>query len=212
MIANISIAQVRPWWTPLFKNRLTSRSPAGMKRQQGMRVLLYPHSMELGGSQLNAIQLAGAIRDRGHEVIVLVGTGPAGGTGEEVGARAYRAPGASGKTVSEGHPHDRHLVRRRCIDVVHGYEWPPIIEAFLGGKLPRRTAVVGTVMSMSVAPFLPRHVPLTVGTELIRQAAIAAGTGTSRCWSHPWTQSRQSVGRRAGISRRARFGADEVLL
>jgi glycosyltransferase involved in cell wall biosynthesis len=30
-------------------------------------------------------------------------------------------------------------------------------------------------MSMSVAPFLPRSVPLTVGTELIRQAAIAAG-------------------------------------
>ena len=27
--------------------------------------------MEIGGSQLNAAQLAGAVRDRGHEVIVI---------------------------------------------------------------------------------------------------------------------------------------------
>jgi glycosyltransferase involved in cell wall biosynthesis len=67
------------------------------------------------------------------------------------------------------------LVRRREIDVVHGHEWPPIIEAFVGRTLLHRTSVVGTVMSMSVAPFLPWSVPLTVGTELIRQAAITAG-------------------------------------
>lgn len=67
------------------------------------------------------------------------------------------------------------LVRRRKIDVVHGHEWPPIIEAFLGGTFIYRTPVVGTIMSMSVVPFLPRSLPLTVGTELIRQAAIASG-------------------------------------
>ena len=61
------------------------------------------------------------------------------------------------------------------MDVVHAHEWPPIIEAFLGVDLPERAAVVGTVMSMTVAPFLPRTVPLTVGTEMIRQAGIAAG-------------------------------------
>lgn len=49
------------------------------------------------------------------------------------------------------------------------------MEASLGLALSSDVAVVGTVMSMSVAPFLPRIVPLTVGTELIRQAAIAAG-------------------------------------
>jgi glycosyltransferase involved in cell wall biosynthesis len=67
------------------------------------------------------------------------------------------------------------LVRQRGIDVVHGHEWPPIIEAFLGRVFLHHTPVVGTVMSMSVAPFLPRSVSLTVGTDLIRHAAIAAG-------------------------------------
>ena len=67
------------------------------------------------------------------------------------------------------------LVQGRSVDVVHAHEWPPIIEAFLGVNLPERAAVVGTVMSMTVAPFLPRTVPLTVGTEMIRQSSIAAG-------------------------------------
>ena len=41
-----------------------------------MKVLVYPHSMEVGGSQLNAVQVAGAVRDRGHEVIVISEPGP----------------------------------------------------------------------------------------------------------------------------------------
>ncbi|UXN31297.1 hypothetical protein [Glutamicibacter sp. M10] len=35
-----------------------------------MRILIYPHDLSMGGSQLNAIELAGALRERGHEVIV----------------------------------------------------------------------------------------------------------------------------------------------
>lgn len=140
-----------------------------------MRVLLYPHSMELGGSQLNAIQLAGAIRDRGHEVTVLSEAGPLVEQVTKLALEHIELPEYRARPSPKVIRTISHLVQRRCIDVVHGYEWPPIIEAFLGGKLPHRTAVVGTVMSMSVASFLPRHVPLTVGTEFIRQAAIAAG-------------------------------------
>jgi glycosyltransferase involved in cell wall biosynthesis len=131
--------------------------------------------MELGGSQINAIQLAGAIRDRGHEVIVLSEPGPLVERvctldleHVELPLRRSRPSPRVSSIVSE-------LVRRRKIDVVHGHEWPPIIEAFLGGTLIYRTPVVGTIMSMSVAPFLPRSLPLTVGTELIRRAAIASG-------------------------------------
>ena len=67
------------------------------------------------------------------------------------------------------------LVQRRAVDVVHGHEWPPIIEAFLGANLPESAAVVGTVMSMSRGTVPAAHIPLTVGTEMIRQAAMAAG-------------------------------------
>ena len=37
-----------------------------------MKVLVCPHTMELGGSQLNAVQLARAVRDAGHEVVLVV--------------------------------------------------------------------------------------------------------------------------------------------
>ena len=140
-----------------------------------MRILVYPHSMEIGGSQLNAIQLAGAVRDLGHEVIVLSEPGPLVERVRDMRLEHLEIPlnrgrpslGVLGRLV--------RLVRERGVDLVHGYEWPPVIEAFFGPGLRLRTPVVGTVMSMSVAPFIPRTVPLLVGTERIRETALAAG-------------------------------------
>jgi glycosyltransferase involved in cell wall biosynthesis len=140
-----------------------------------MKVLIYPHSMEVGGSQLNAVQLAGAIRDRGHEVIVLSEAGPLVERVKKLALEHIELPLHRARPSPKAIRMISRLVRRREIDVVHGHEWPPIIEAFVGRTLLHRTSVVGTVMSMSVAPFLPWSVPLTVGTELIRQAAITAG-------------------------------------
>lgn len=140
-----------------------------------MRVLLYPHSMELGGAQINALQLAGAIGDRGHEVIVLSEPGPLVGRVHELGLEHLELPFRRGRPSLKVCGIIGDLVKRRQIDVVHGHEWPPIVEAFLGGTLIHGTPVVGTIMSMTVAPFLPRSPPLTVGTELIRRSAIALG-------------------------------------
>src|ERR1043165_8557626 len=138
-----------------------------------MRILVYPHAMEIGGSQLNGIQLAGAVRDRGHEVIVLSEPGPLVKRVHELGLEHIEIP------RERRHPSPEVLatlvrtVRKRRIHVVHGYEWPPVVEAFFGPGLRWRTPVVGTVMSMSVVPFFPRTVPLVVGTEAIREAALA---------------------------------------
>src|SRR4051812_50200132 len=136
-----------------------------------MKVLLYPHSMEVGGSQLNALQLAGAIRDRGHEVIVLSEAGPLVERVKNMALEHVAIPFHRSRPSSKVVRMISRLARQHDVDVVHGHEWPPIIEAFLGRALLHDTPVVGTVMSMSAAPFLPRNVPLTVGTELIRQAA-----------------------------------------
>lgn len=140
-----------------------------------MKVLVYPHSMQMGGSQLNAVQIAGAVRDRGHEVIVVSEPGPLVTQVMAMGLEHIEVPASRKRPSLAVSRMLGELVQRRSVDVVHGYEWPPIIEAFLGVNVPKRAAAVGTVMSMTVAPFLPHTVPLTVGTELIRQAAIAAG-------------------------------------
>jgi glycosyltransferase involved in cell wall biosynthesis len=131
--------------------------------------------MEVGGSQLNAVQLAGAVRDRGHEVIVASEPGPLVERVRNLALEHIELP------LHRSRPSPRvssilsDLVKRRGIDVIHGHEWPPIVEAFFGGTLLHRTPVVGTIMSMSVVPFLPRGMHLTVGTELIRRSALASG-------------------------------------
>jgi len=139
-----------------------------------VRILVYPHSMEVGGSQLNAIELAGAVRDRGHEVLVLSDAGSLVDVVDRLGLewipvdpRASRRPSAT--VVRQL----RELTGRRGFDVLHGYEWPPGVEAFLAAR--GGTAAACTVMSMAVAPFLPRTMPLLVGTEDLRAGAASAG-------------------------------------
>jgi glycosyltransferase involved in cell wall biosynthesis len=148
---------------------------SGREGTKVMKVLFYPHSMEVGGSQLNAIQLAGAVRERGHEVIVLSEPGPLVERVRRMGLEHIQIPEHRRRPSGSVMRRINLLVRERDIEVVHGHEWPPIVEAFFGARIPHGTAVVGTVMSMSVASFLPRDVPLTVGTEFIRKAAMDSG-------------------------------------
>jgi glycosyltransferase involved in cell wall biosynthesis len=131
--------------------------------------------MEIGGSQLNAVQLAGAVRDRGHEVIIISEPGPLVERVRNTGLEHLQIPAHRRRPSPKVIGMLVRVVRERRIDVVHGYEWPPVLEAFFGLRLRHRTPVVGTVMSMSVAPFFPHTVPLLVGTEQIREAALAAG-------------------------------------
>jgi glycosyltransferase involved in cell wall biosynthesis len=131
--------------------------------------------MEIGGSQLNAIQLAGAVRDLGHEVIVVSEPGPlvARLQGLELEhveiPSSVRHPSPAVLSLLSG------IAQRRHVDLIHGYEWPPIVEACFGPRLLHRIPVVGTVLSASVVPFFPRTVPLVVGTQQLRGAVIASG-------------------------------------
>lgn len=140
-----------------------------------MRIIVYPHAMELGGSQLNAIQLAGAMANRGHDVMVVSEPGPLVDRVHELGLPHVGLPAHRRRPSPQVALQLIRLVRDFRADVVHGYEWPPAVEAYFGPGLLRGTAVVGTIMSMSVVGFLPRGLPLLVGTEDIRAGALAAG-------------------------------------
>lgn len=140
-----------------------------------MRVLVYPHSMELGGSQLNALELAREYARQGHEVTILAEPGPlrdlALGWGLPVVGIPFgrrRPSWVVARTIWR-------TVADRGIDVVHAFEWPPILEAWWSVGLAGRAKVVGTIMSMSVAPFLPRDLPLTLGTADIVKSAVDLG-------------------------------------
>ncbi len=135
-----------------------------------MRVLVHPHSFLVGGSQLNAVDLASAVQRRGHEVLLFGESGPlvevAAGLGlqhvESCTPRVHPSPSV-GRQLCQ-------VVREHGVDLVHAYEWPPSMDAVYGPGLRLGTPVVSTVMSMSVAPFIPAQVPLIVGTQQILNA------------------------------------------
>lgn len=140
-----------------------------------MRILVYPHSMEIGGSQLNAVELALGLARRGHTVTVIGEPGPlvervASGGLDHVEIpleRSRPSPAVTRTLLCEA--------RRRDIEVVHAFEWPPAIEAWAAFAALRRPLVVASIMSMSVAPFLPPDLPLTVGTRTLVRHAQKAG-------------------------------------
>lgn len=132
-----------------------------------MRILVYPHDLGMGGSQLNAIELAAGVRDLGHEVIVFGRPGALNARIEELGLDFVAAPPPGRRPSPSTARALAALAAERGIDVIHGYEWPPSLDAVLAARMSPRVQVVSTVMSMSVPPFIPRSVPLVVGTAEI---------------------------------------------
>jgi glycosyltransferase involved in cell wall biosynthesis len=134
-------------------------------------VLVFPASLSVGGSQLNAIELAAALQRRGHEVSVFGSDGPLVDTVDALGLPFIPAPPRPKIRPSPAVMQRlNRVITDRSIELVHGYEWPPILESVYGPYLRHRTPVVGTVMSMAVAPFIPAYLDLVVGTEQIAAA------------------------------------------
>ena len=134
-----------------------------------MRILTCLHTMEIGGSQINAIELAATVAGLGHEVIIY---GPEGelcsmvaDLGLEFVAAPPKGPAPSPRNVAA----IADVVQARDIDLVHAYEWAPSLEAAYGAYLRSGVPLVVTVLSMEVPAWVPRHLPLIVGTEEIAE-------------------------------------------
>lgn len=132
-----------------------------------MRVLVVGHRLELGGSQTNTVQLAAAIARRGHDVHLAAADGPARRLVEEAGVPWRPLP------EEPRHPSRRvarcvsSLVRELRPHLVHAWEWPQVLDVSWGPHRRLGVPLLATSMSMVVLRTLPRHVPLTVGTEAL---------------------------------------------
>lgn len=132
-----------------------------------MRILVHPHEMRIGGSQLNAIDLAERMQARGHDVVVY---GTDGVLVDDVRNRGLEMVLAPRRRTTPSLPSAvqlLRLVRERTIDVVHTYEAPATIDALCGPGWMLGTPVLSTILAMEVRAFLPRSVPVIVGTRQI---------------------------------------------
>lgn len=130
-----------------------------------MKVLVYPHMMEMGGSQMNALELARQMGEQGHEVVVFAPDGELVELASAWGLEVARAPVAHSWPSMRNMVALDRLVRERAIDVAHAYEWGPAVELAFGSHLLRRTPLVVSVMSMDVPAHIPTHLPLILGTR-----------------------------------------------
>lgn len=150
-----------------------------------MRVLVYPHDLGIGGSQLNAIELAAAVQRLGHEVLVYGRPGPLNRRIEELGLEFVPSPEPHLRPTPSVVKALVQLARERKIDIMHGYEWPPALESLIASRRTPGTAAVATVMSMSVAPFIPKSMPLLVGTQEILKTEQKFGRTTAALLEPP---------------------------
>lgn len=140
-----------------------------------MRILVYPHDLKIGGSQFNAIEIAAALQQRGHELVMFGQPGPLVEHMEKLGLEFVDSGQVRRRPSPTAIKRLRRLMHERQIDVLHGYEWPPSLECYLAARQMSGVAVVSTVMSMAVAPFIPMGVPLTVGTRQLAANELNLG-------------------------------------
>jgi glycosyltransferase involved in cell wall biosynthesis len=173
-----------------------------------VRILVYPHKLSIGGSQLNAVELAAAVRDLGHDVVVFGEPGPLAEHIERLGLELVAAPDGRRRPAPAVMARLVELVSQRGIDLVHGYEWPPALEAYYGPQLRLGVPAVCTINSMGVAPFLPASMPLLVCMEQLRVSTQARRRGPTGLLEPPV----DTVSNRPGIPTdgfRARHGIPE---
>lgn len=141
-----------------------------------MKILIFAHRLDVGGTQVNAIELAAALRDsHGHEISIFATPGPMLALAEEKRLRFLPAPEAA------DHPSIARIYRLRRVveverpDLIHVWDWPQCLDAYFGIYLPARVPMVVTSMAMVVNRELPKSVPTTFGTPELLEEAAASG-------------------------------------
>ncbi|MCO6049119.1 glycosyltransferase family 4 protein [Mesorhizobium sp. RP14(2022)] len=136
-----------------------------------MRILVYPHDLGIGGSQINAIDLAASVAARGHEVMVYGVPGPLNSHIEKRGLRFIPAHPLKYRPAPTRIMELARIAGREKLDLIHAYEWPPCLDAYYGASLLMGVPLLCTVLSMSVMPAVPASVPLIMGTEELGRKA-----------------------------------------
>src|SRR5690606_17149623 len=103
--------------------------------RKDMKIIVAPHELIIGGSQINAIDLAAAVAAKGNEVIIYGTDGPLVPYIRERGLRYVKARPFRYRPAPPKVAQLMSLARREKADLIHTYEWPPCLDAYLGAGL-----------------------------------------------------------------------------
>lgn len=140
-----------------------------------MKILVFLHDLVVGGTVINSIELATALRDlHGHEVVLFSTPGPMTKVVKECGLRFLPAP------VALCHPSFarmnalRDAVRSERPDLIYVWEAWPCIDTYCAAHLAMGVPMLVTDMQMHVTRLFPKEVLTTFGIpELVDKARLA---------------------------------------
>lgn len=143
-----------------------------------MKVLIYAQHLEVGGTQVNAIELGAALRDfHGFETVIFAEPGP---MSEYVRSKSIRFIPAPAAKVHPSLNRMRALsdvVREECPDIIHAWDWWQCLDAYYAVHVRKRIPMIVSDMMMSLTRILPKRLPTTFGIpELVDQARAAGRT------------------------------------
>jgi L-malate glycosyltransferase len=141
-----------------------------------MKILVFAHHLEFGGTQVNSIELTEALRDlHGHEVVMFATPGPMIKFAEQKGIRVLPAPWADVHPSPAMMSAVRQAVRQEKPDLIHVWDWWQCLDSYYAVHLLMRIPMVVTVMTMALPRPLPKALPTTLGTPELLDEARAAG-------------------------------------
>src|SRR5258708_20087281 len=116
-----------------------------------MKILVFADRLDVGGTQVNAIELTAALRDlHGHEVVLFATPGPMLKLAEEKGLRLLPAP--------DTHVHPslprmyalRDAVRRERPDLIHVWHCTQLLHPYYLAHIFIQVPMFATVLSLAL--------------------------------------------------------------
>jgi glycosyltransferase involved in cell wall biosynthesis len=143
-----------------------------------LKVVVFAHRLEVGGSQLNAIDLATGLRDRhGFDVVLFATPGRLTDVVEQRALRYVPAPDARLHPSLARMRALRQLVREEKPDLVHAWDWWQCLDAYYSVHLPLGIPMMVSAMTMDITRLLPKQMWTTFGTPELVDQARAQGRG-----------------------------------
>jgi glycosyltransferase involved in cell wall biosynthesis len=177
------------------------------------RVLVFGHRLEVGGTQVNTIELAENLRDcHDHNVTLFAAPGPMLDIVVRKNLDFVAAPDV------RLHPSPvriralRAAVERFRPDIIHAWDWWQALEAYVGVHLPMGTPILVTDMMMELTKVLPKQLPTTFGIPALQRLAVSSGWRRADVLLPPVDTVSNMPGAADGRAFREQFdvGADEV--
>src|SRR4051812_23397085 len=138
-----------------------------------MKILVYAHRVEGGGTEVNVIELAAALHDAyGFNVVLLAQAGPMVSLAREKRLRYVPAPDARFHPSLARMRALRDLVRREQPDLLHVWDWWQYLDTFYSVHLPYRLPMSVMDIMVEHSRVLPRYVPITLGVHALADMAL----------------------------------------